>query len=313
MNNDSKIVITGAAGLVGQNLVLMLSERGYKNIVGIDMHEENIEIMKKVVPGVQTILADVSEKGEWESSLDGAEIIIMLQAQITSKFSKPFAKNNVQSTRLLLDAIKKYAISYAIQISSSVVVSVADDDYTNTKKEQEELVKNSGITYCVLRPTLMFGWFDKKHLGWLSRFMERVSVYPIPGSGKYLRQPLYVRDFCNVIIKCMENQPHNSIYDIIGKEEVYYIDIIRAIKRAKELKTIVVCIPYGLFWFLMKVYALFSDKPPFTTEQLKALTAGDYFPLTPWWEEIGVECTPFEQAIRETFCHLKYSKIVLKP
>ena len=41
----------------------------------------------------------------------------------------------------------------------------------------------------------MFGWFDRKHLGWLARFMCRVPVFPIPGSGEYLRQPLYVGDF----------------------------------------------------------------------------------------------------------------------
>ena len=45
----------------------------------------------------------------------------------------------------------------------------------------------------------MFGWFDRKHLGWLARFMQRAPVFPIPGDGRYLRQPLYVGDLCNVI------------------------------------------------------------------------------------------------------------------
>jgi hypothetical protein len=47
----------------------------------------------------------------------------------------------------------------------------------------------------------MFGWFDRKHLGWLSRFMKKVPVFPIPGHGRYMRQPLYGgRDFANIII-----------------------------------------------------------------------------------------------------------------
>jgi len=39
----------------------------------------------------------------------------------------------------------------------------------------------------VLRPTLMFGWFDRKHVGWLKRFMERMPVFPIPGDGRMWR------------------------------------------------------------------------------------------------------------------------------
>ena len=31
----------------------------------------------------------------------------------------------------------------------------------------------------------MFGWFDRKHLGWLARFMTRAPVFPVPGHGRY--------------------------------------------------------------------------------------------------------------------------------
>ena len=115
-------------------------------------------------------------------------------------------RNNIDSTRLVLDAIKANDVPYLVHISSSVVESVADDFYTNTKKDQEKMVLESGIPCPVLRPTLMFGWFDRKHLGWLSRFMKKVPVFPIPGHGRYMRQPLYVGDFANIIISCIEHR-----------------------------------------------------------------------------------------------------------
>jgi nucleoside-diphosphate-sugar epimerase len=80
----------------------------------------------------------------------------------------------------------------------------------------------------------MFGWFDPKHFGWLSRFMEKTPIFPIPGTGRYMRQPLYNRDFCRVIIHCLENQPINKVYDLVGQEQIDYIDIIYAIKRIKK-------------------------------------------------------------------------------
>ena len=213
---------------------------------------------------------------------------------------------------MILEVIKEYNIPYLVHISSSVVNSVANDFYTNTKKEQEKLVVESGVKYCVLRPTLMFGWFDRKHLGWLSRFMEKVPFFPIPGDGKYMRQPLYERDFCRIIISAMQMQPENKIYNITGKEKIDYIDIIRTIKRVKGLKTPIVKIPFKLFKGLMATYALFSKNPPFTTQQLDALVADDEFELIEWWDIFGVEPTPFEDAMRETFNDPKYSKIILK-
>lgn len=312
MNKNNRIIIPGAAGLVGQNLIIQLKERGYKNIVAIDKHKANLIILKQLNPDVVCIEADVAEHGDWGEYFKGGDVVIMLQAQIGGLTIDPFIRNNIISTKNILELIEKYNIQYLIHISSSVVNSKADDFYTNTKKEQEKLVLKSNVKKIILRPTLMFGWFDRKHLGWLSRFMERVPFFPIPGHGRYIRQPLYVKDFCNIIINAMEIRKHNEIYNITGQKEIYYIDIIRTIKKVKRLKTPIIKIPYKLFYFLMWFYALFSKNPPFTTQQLEALVADDRFELIDWWNIFKVEPTPFEKAMDETFNHHVYSKYILE-
>ena len=309
---DAKIVLTGAAGLVGQNLVVELKAQGYTNLVAIDKHAYNLDILRQLHPDVNAILADVAERGEWESSFEGAACVVQLHAQITGKQSEIFVRNNIDATRVVLAAVKYHCVPYLVHISSSVVNSVANDDYTNTKKAQEKLVVESGITHCVLRPTLMFGWFDPKHLGWLSRFMAKTPVFPIPGDGKYMRQPLYERDFCRCIAKCIEKQPDGAAYDICGDTRIDYVDIIRTIKRVKRLKTLIVHIPYGFFRFLLRTYAAFSGKPPFTADQLDALSAGDEFHGVDTFATFGVRQTPFEDAVRESYCDPRYSGIVLK-
>ncbi|VAX10804.1 Putative transmembrane oxidoreductase protein [hydrothermal vent metagenome] len=312
IQKDSKIIIPGAAGLVGQNLIVQLKKQGYTNLVAIDKFTENLNILKKIHPDIIAIDADVSRAGDWQAQFKDADMVLMLQAQIGSKYSDDFIRNNVESAKIVLATMKEYAVPYVVHISSSVVESVADDDYTNTKKEQERLVLESGIKHCVLRPTLMFGWFDRKHLGWLSRFMQRIPVFPIPGDGCYMRQPLYAKDFCNIIVGAMEMQPENEIYNITGREKVDYIDMIRCIRDTVKAKTWIVNIPYSLFWILLKVYALFSNNPPFTASQLKALVAHDEFELIPWWKIFKIESTPFKRAIEETFLDKTWSQYVLK-
>jgi nucleoside-diphosphate-sugar epimerase len=312
IDKHSKLVLTGAAGLVGQNLIVELKAQGYTNLVALDKHEYNLGILRQLHPDVQAIHADLAEDGNWTEAFEGAACVVQLHAQITGKYTELFTRNNIDATNRVLDAIRRHNISYLVHISSSVVVSLADDDYTNTKKAQEKLVVDSDIPYCVLRPTLMFGWFDPKHLGWLSRFMAKTPVFPIPGDGRYMRQPLYERDFCRCIVRCIETQPERDIYDVVGNTRIDYVDIIKTIKHAKQLRTLIVHIPYSLFHFLLRLYAVFSGKPPFTADQLKALSAGDDFKGVDTEAVFGVKQTTFTDAVRESYCDPRYSGIVLR-
>ncbi|WP_323152619.1 NAD-dependent epimerase/dehydratase family protein [Stenotrophomonas maltophilia] len=311
-DKNDKIVLTGAAGLVGQNLIVEMKQQGYTRLVAIDKHAHNLEILRGLHPDVETILADLAEPGDWAQAFEGARLVVQLHAQITGKTTDLFVRNNLTATGHVLAACKTAGVPYMVHISSSVVNSVAKDDYTNTKREQEEMVVASGQRHCVLRPTLMFGWFDPKHLGWLSRFMARTPVFPIPGDGRFMRQPLYERDFCRCIAKCIETEPDGQVFDIVGDTRVDYVDIIRTIKRVKKLHTVIVHIPIGFFAFLLKVYSLFSSKPPFTADQLKALSAGDDFKGVDTEAVFGVKQTPFEAAIRESYTDPRYSHIVLQ-
>lgn len=312
MKNTFKVLLPGGAGLVGQNLVARLKSTGYSNIVVIDKHKKNLEILKSVQPDILTLYADLAEPGLWQDEFKNADVVVMLQAQIGGNNYSEFVRNNIDASKIILKTIKKYNVPQLVHISSSVVESVADDFYTNTKKDQERLVLESGINCPILRPTLMFGWFDRKHLGWLSRFMKKMPFFPIPGDGKFMRQPLYVGDFCNVIISCIENKINTGVYNITGHEQIDYIDIISEIKSATKAKTAVVKIPYYLFFVLLWIWGLFDKNPPFTTQQLEALTAKDEFEVIDWPCIFGVPYTPFSDAIHETFSHSKYSKVFLE-
>jgi len=310
--NNQKIILPGGAGLVGQNLVARLKAKGYTDIVVIDKHADNVKVLRRMHPDVLTECVDLSEPGPWQAHFAQAGAVVMLQAQIGGIDYAEFERNNLSSTQLILDAIRLGRVDQLVHISSSVVESVADDFYTQTKKAQERMVLDSGIACPVLRPTLMFGWFDRKHLGWLSRFMQKVPVFPIPGHGRYLRQPLYVGDFCNIIISCIENRITDGIFNISGHEKVDYIDIIHEIKRVTSASAFIVKIPYGLFHGLLWLWALFDRNPPFTTQQLAALVAKDEFEVIDWPGKFGVRCTPFAEAMEETFRHPVYSKVVLE-
>lgn len=306
-----KVVITGAAGLVGQNLVARLKDRPDIGLVGIDKHHANVSIFRRIHPEVEIIEADLADAGNWREALIGCDTLILCHAQIGGIDAEEFVRNNITSTELALKAAKAAHVGYIIHISSSVINSQAVDDYTESKKQQEAMVAAAGIPHVILRPTLMFGWYDRKHLGWLRRFMGRSPIFPIPGTGQFIRQPLYVGDFAAIILSCLADRRVGS-FDISGLERIAYVDLIKDLRDVVGARTRLIHIPYRLFWWLLRLYAVFDRSPPFTTRQLEALVIPEEFSVIDWPRIFGVQSTPLHQALVETYRDDDHADIVLE-
>lgn len=308
----SKVVITGAAGLVGQNLIPRLKESGVTEIVALDKHSANLRILRKLHPDITVLECDLAQSGPWEQAVLSSEYVVVAHAQIGGIDETLFARNNITATERLLAALSHSTIRHVVHISSSVVNSAVVDWYTESKKAQESIVVRSGFPHTVLRPTLMFGWFDRKHLGWLARFMKRVPVFPVPGSGRFLRQPLYAGDFCNIVAQCLRQAPRNAGYNISGLEKIEYIDLVRDLRVSIRARAAIVNLPYSVFWALLRAYSVIDKNPPFTTKQLEALVTPEVFEVIDWPSIFGVQPTPLREALHETFQHPNYSSIELE-
>jgi nucleoside-diphosphate-sugar epimerase len=304
-----RVLVTGAAGLVGQNLVPLLKAVPGCSILAVDKHPKNTQVFHELHPEIDYVEADVAEPGRWQVEAHACDAVVMLQAQIGGLNPEEYRRNNIVSTERVLEATAG-AARYLCHVSSSVVNSKAVDLYTESKKAQEKLVADAAIRHAILRPTLMFGWFDRKHVGWLKRFMERTAVFPIPGNGRYLRQPLYAGDFSAIVASCLTNETTGA-YNISGLEKIDYIDLIRLVKDVSGAKSTIVRIPYAMFWALLKTYAVFDKNPPFTVKQLEALVTPDVFEVIDWPCIFGVKATPLREALDRTFNDPVYSKVEL--
>lgn len=305
-----RILITGASGLVGQNLIPRLKRRGFDQISAIDKHPMNTAILRKYHPDIRVLQEDLAVRSDWDQELAQASVVVIAHAQIGGTTPSEFVRNNVVATERLIEAALRHQVPYVVNISSSVVNSMAVDDYTETKKQQEALVAASGIKQVILRPTLMFGWFDRKHIGWLARFMKRTPVFPVPGTGKYLRQPLFAGDFCDIIVSAVEKETTGE-YNITGLERIDYIDLIYAVKEAVGAKARIQRIPYPLFRAILKMNSLLDKNPAFTVKQLEALATPDVFEVIDWPGIFAIRATPLKEALNETFRDSTYSNIEL--
>src|SRR3546814_10916811 len=162
----TRIVVTGAAGLVGQNLIARLKADPAMRISGIDKHPANTAALRRLHPEIEVIAADLAVAGPWIEAFREADAVVQLHAQIGGLDWREFEANNIKATGNVLAAMTAAQVPYLVHVSSSVVNSQAVDFYTESKKAQEKLVVEAGIPHAPLRPPLMFGWFDRKHHRW---------------------------------------------------------------------------------------------------------------------------------------------------
>ena len=75
MDTQKKIILPGGAGLVGQNLVARLKDRGYRNIIVLDKHPTNVDILRRIQPDITVEQVDLSLSGDWTRHFEGADKI----------------------------------------------------------------------------------------------------------------------------------------------------------------------------------------------------------------------------------------------
>src|SRR5262249_19765006 len=102
----ARIAVTGAAGLVGQNLIPRLAARGLHDVVAIDKHPANTAILRRLHPDLQVIEADLAAADGWQEPVSRCDVIVVGHAQIGGLDPDAFERNNVLATRRLIDVVK---------------------------------------------------------------------------------------------------------------------------------------------------------------------------------------------------------------
>src|SRR5262249_47607399 len=111
----------------------------------------------------------------------------------------------VTNTRIMFGAAKEAGVRRIVHVSITNPDLKSDLPYFRGKAELEQALAQLGVSYCILRPTVLFGKEDVliNNISWTLRHLPVFGVF---GSGQYRLQPIYVDDLAATAVE----QAHNN-------------------------------------------------------------------------------------------------------
>lgn len=147
----------------------------------------------------------------------------------------------VENTRILIRAARDAGVRRIVQMT---VMNASEDSpipYFRGKGQVERAVIESGISYAILRPCMIFGpnGILVNDIAWLLR---RLPLFAIPGDGLYKVSPIFVKDLAALAVDVSAGSENQSI-DAVGPETLTFDGLVRFIKSVVHSRALIVHAP----------------------------------------------------------------------
>lgn len=177
----------------------------------------------------------------------------------------------VGNTQTLFEAAKLAKVKRVVHVSITNASEYSPLEYFRGKGFLERVLKNSGLSYAIVRPAVLFGPEDIliNNIAWTLR---RFPVFAMFGDGRYHIQPIHVDDLAKLMVEQGAGKENTTI-DAVGPEDFEYRDLVRMMRKELGLKRLIVGIPPRLgYWASLAVGRLVGDVFV-TREEIEGLMA----------------------------------------
>jgi NADH dehydrogenase len=177
----------------------------------------------------------------------------------------------VENTRTLVQAAALAGVRRIVHISITNPSPDSPLPYFWGKAANEKSVIESGMSYAILRPTVLFGKEDVliNNIAWILRCFP---LFALPGDGSYRLQPVYVDDLASLAVEAADRN-ENLIWDAVGPEVFTFREMVQLIGRTIDCPRPLVPVPPGLALAAAQVIGLFVRDVVLTPEEIDGLMA----------------------------------------
>ena len=240
-------VVTGAFSYTGKYITRSLLAKGYK-VRTITNHCE-AGITNPNIIEVCPYHFDLPAR--LEKAFEGADVFYNTY-WVRFPYQGLTYEQAVQNNRILINAAKKAGVPRIVNISITNPSSSSPFPYFRGKAAVDDAIMTSGMSYAIIRPTVIFGKEDIliNNIAWLLR---KFPAFAVPGKGDCKIRPIFVEDLAHIAVEAGE-QNDNQILDAAGPDIFTFKEMVKLIARKIGRRVLIFPFPPELFILSTKFF-----------------------------------------------------------
>ncbi|HEY6419301.1 MAG TPA: NAD(P)H-binding protein [Candidatus Binataceae bacterium] len=263
-SSDRLCVVTGAFGYTGRHIARLLLDHGLR----VRTLTNHPRIDDPFGGAVEVRPLNFLNSEELRESLRGADTLINTY-WVRFAWGGETHESAVDHTKALIDAAKQAGVRRLVHVSITNPSADSDLSYFCGKGKLEEFIRGAGISYAILRPTVLFGPGDIliNNIAWILRHFP---VFGIPGRGDYRLQPVFIGDFAAKAVESIEGGA-NVTADVVGPEVYTFAELVKTMKGILRSRCAIVPVPPLMTLAAAKAIGMLLGDVVLTPDEVKGL------------------------------------------
>lgn len=259
-----KIAVTGAFSYSGKYITRRLLERG-EEVITLTGHPNRPDPFNGQVKAYPL---DFEEAG-MTRSLRGVDVLVNTYWVRFDKGTNTQPRA-VENTRKLVNAAKAAGVKRIVHISIANPSAESHLPYYWGKAANEKAVMDSGLSYAILRPTVLVGGGEDVLINNIAFLLRRFPFFFIPGDGSYGIQPVHIEDLADLAVEGVYSK-ENYVVDAVGPDSYTFKELVRLIGETIGARRPLISVPPRLALFAAQFLSLFVKDVILTPEEVDGL------------------------------------------
>lgn len=288
------VVVTGAAGFVGNNTIKLLLERGYSVRAMVRSVEKAKMRLGKFGDQVEIVQGTVEDREGLKRVMKDATAVVHTVAISMEKGGQTYDEVNYQGTINVVDAAEHAGVKRFINISQNGADSKLPYRFLASKGKAQEYVASSKLHWTALRPSAIFGPQDE-FFNTFARLVKLTPiVFPLIGGGKAAFQPVSIYDVAEATVRSLEDDSTIGKELVLGGPEVLTLgEIEKRVIETLGTRRLMLSVPVGLLRPAVIVMQTLLPGSPVSTGLLDLLAVPNTTPHNDLVETFGMQPIPF--------------------
>ncbi len=268
---QKEILLFGASGQIGRNLIRKLSKKNYKiTAVTRNIHRKGYLLKTQANPGyLELVELNNFISHKIDDLMKNCSVCINLIGILHEKKKNHFKTIHTDLPDMLSEKASKFNIDKFIHLSSLGIENAKDSMYALSKLNGEKKIIKNFKRSIILKPSIVYSVDDKFTTNFMT-LINRLPFMPLYYSGNTKFTPIHVTDLVDIIYEMVDQDHPGLILECIGPEVLSFREIIESLLNSINKKRLLFPLPFPLAKISAKVLQLFPN-PLLTEDQLNLL------------------------------------------